>query len=176
MDYLRVPFGRTAGIVAWWVIGTEIGLGCLLATAGRNTVAGLVCLAFLASASAAYSSRLSLSRDSRCNCFGRTAAMPANSWVRITDPALLAVRNAVIATAAWQATNHADNWAGTVVPGVLIVLIVGLGLLASICVELYRLRLPEHPRRVEFAPRLGDLTALSWYHDGKPRPLDTPST
>lgn len=172
VDYLAIPFGRGAGAVARLVLGTEIVLGGLLAIAGRIPFAGFACLGFLLVSSAVYAARLSLSPDSRCNCFGHNTRMTESSWLRMTHPAWYALRNAAIGMVAWQATNRPDQWQGAVISGAAIVLIVVIGLVASVALERHRLRLPEHPLRAEFAPRLGDLIALTWYQDGEPRSTD----
>lgn len=173
--YLRPVAGRRAAVAARGSLLAEGLLAALflaaLADGGLGAViAGAASAAFLAAATAVYSSLIATGESSRCGCFGlRQGERPEGDLSRSVAAAVLALRNATLLTASLLVAGVR----GLVLmeSALAIPLFVAAGLTVSILIERHRIGDLDSPKIHQVGQQMGRLQAQSWWLDGKPRPL-----
>jgi len=183
-DYLSVPFGRHARLVAQFVISAETALsgglilGTISATVGRIVLGGVI--AFLVVASLFIAGRLVLTDETDCACWGAKKPEPLIPPIEVVykavRPAWYGLRNGGLALCAWASANSmtfsgmttAASRANIIALTVfaLCPTIMAVGLMASTVMNWRYLAREEHPLKRVFAPNLAPLVALTWYKDG----------
>lgn len=170
-EYLTVAVGKAARPAATAIVGLEALLAAGLLIPDTRRLAGVGVCAFLLGGSCFIGWRLMVADDTDCRCWGerRALARPAQNGREIIKPAWYGLRNGGLLFATWLV------WAGSggreedqnrligVLAFAACPAVVALGLVAAIVARRWLLNLPEHPLKMELAPQLAPLVALSWY-------------